>query len=46
MHDLVNDPQYAAVKTEMIAKLKAEQKRLGDPLDIDAPPKIAPGNSY
>lgn len=36
MHDLVEDPQYASVKTEMIALLKAEQKRLGDPLKIDA----------
>ncbi|MGI4758258.1 MAG: sulfatase-like hydrolase/transferase [Janthinobacterium lividum] len=46
MHDLVDDPQYASVKTEMIARLKAEQRRLGDPLDIDAPPAVAPGNSY
>ena len=46
MHDLVNDPAYASVKTEMIAKLKAMQARLGDPLDIDAPPMVRAGDSY
>jgi choline-sulfatase len=36
MHDLTDDPAYADVKKQMIARLKAEQQRLGDPLDIDA----------
>jgi choline-sulfatase len=46
MHDLVEDPMYAGVKTEMIAKLKAMQAKLGDPLNIDAPPAIKQGDSY
>lgn len=46
MHDLIDAPQYASVKTDMIALLKREQKRLGDPLDIDAPPTVKPGDSY
>jgi choline-sulfatase len=46
MHDLAADPAYAGLKTEMITKLKAMQARLGDPLDIDAPPTVKPGDSY
>ena len=46
MHDLVSDPEYAGVKAEMIAKLKAMQAKLGDPLDIDAPPAVKGGDSY
>ena len=46
MHDLIDTPQYATVRTEMIARLKAEQARLGDPLNIDAPPQVQPGNAY
>lgn len=46
MHDLVDVPAYASVKQELIATLKAKQKELGDPMDIDHPAKIAPGNSY
>ncbi len=30
MHDLVDDPAYADVKQELIAKLKEKQKQLGD----------------
>jgi choline-sulfatase len=41
MHDLVDDPAYAGVKQELIQKLKAKQKELGDPLDIDHPPKAS-----
>lgn len=37
MHDLVNDPAYAEVKQDLIAKLKELQKKLGDPMDIDHP---------
>jgi choline-sulfatase len=39
MHDLVNDPAYARVKQGLIQKLKTKQKELGDPMDIDHPPK-------
>jgi choline-sulfatase len=46
MHDLIDNQQYMSVKADMIALLKAEQKRLGDPLDIDVPPTVLPGNSY
>jgi arylsulfatase A-like enzyme len=46
MHDLVNDPAYAEVKTSLIAKLKAKQKELGDWMDIDHPPQVAPGKEY
>jgi choline-sulfatase len=37
MHDLVDDPAYAAVKQELITKFKAMQKELDDPMDIDHP---------
>jgi len=37
MHDLVDDPVYAEVKRDLIAKLKELQKQLGDPMDIDHP---------
>jgi choline-sulfatase len=43
MHDLVDNPAYATVKQELIQKLKVKQKELGDPLDIDHPPKPAQG---
>jgi arylsulfatase A-like enzyme len=46
MRDLVDDPGYASVKTEMIAKLKAMQVKLGDPLNIDNPPVVKPSDSY
>jgi arylsulfatase A-like enzyme len=44
MHDLVDDPAYAEVKSSLIAKLKQKQKELGDPMDIDHPQKVAPGS--
>jgi arylsulfatase A-like enzyme len=37
MHDLVDNPAYAEVKRDLIAKLKDMQKQLGDPMDIDHP---------
>lgn len=37
MHDLVDNPAYADVKHELIAKLKEKQRQLGDPMDIDHP---------
>ena len=46
MHDLVDDPAYASVKADLTAQLKAMQKRLGDPIDIDNPPLVKAGNSY
>jgi arylsulfatase A-like enzyme len=46
MHDLVDDPNYASVKTDMIIRLKKMQADLGDPVSIDNPPHVAPGNSY
>jgi choline-sulfatase len=39
MHDLVDDPAYVGVKKDLIQKLKAKQKELGDPMDIDHPPE-------
>ena len=44
MHDLVDDPAYAEVKSSLIAKLKQKQKELGDPMDIDHPQKVAAGS--
>ena len=46
MHDLIDDPVYAEVKASMIAKLKAKQAELGDPLSLEHPPKVGSGNSY
>ena len=46
IHDLVDDPAYAGVKTAMIAKLKAIQATLGDPLKIDAPPQVKQSNNF
>ena len=46
MHDLIDDPAYASVKTEMIARLRSKQAELGDPVSLDNPPRVAPGNSY
>ncbi len=46
MHDLADDPSYAGVKSEMIAKLKQQQKELGDPMDIDNPPKAGSGHNF
>lgn len=46
MHDLVDDPAYAQLKVELIAKLKQKQRELDDPMDIDHPKHVAPGNSY
>lgn len=40
MHDLVDDPAYAQVKADLIARLKAKQKELGDFMDIDHPQKV------
>ena len=37
IHDLVADPAYGSVKTEMIARLKSLQHEVGDKLDIDKP---------
>jgi arylsulfatase A-like enzyme len=34
MHDLVNDPAYAQVKQDLIHRLMAKQKELGDPLEL------------
>ena len=46
MHDLVEDPAYASVKADMIARLKKKQTELGDPISLENPPHVAPGNSY
>lgn len=46
MHDLVDDPGYAAVKKDLIARLRQKQKELGDPLNIDEPKKAAARNDY
>ena len=46
MHDVIDDPAYSVVKTSMIAKLKAKQAELGDPVLLDSPPHVGPGNSY
>jgi len=46
MHDLIGDPEYAEVKAQMIAKLKAKQRELDDPMDIDHPQSVKPGNDY
>ena len=40
MHDLVDDPAYAQIKVELIAKLKAKQKELGDFMDIENTQKV------
>jgi arylsulfatase A-like enzyme len=45
-HDLIDDPSYASVKTEMIAHLKNLQAQLGDPISLDHPPEVKPGNMY
>ncbi|MDE1177918.1 MAG: sulfatase-like hydrolase/transferase [Edaphobacter sp.] len=41
MHDLVDEPAYATVKQELIQKLKAKQKELDDPMDIDHPKQVS-----
>jgi choline-sulfatase len=41
MYDLVDDPAYAQVKADLIARLKAKQKELGDFMDIDHPQKVS-----
>ena len=46
MHDLVDDPSYATVKRDLVAALKKKQKDLGDPMDIDQPSAVPPGNNY
>ncbi|RRA48168.1 sulfatase-like hydrolase/transferase [Acidipila sp. EB88] len=46
MHDVVDDPAYAEVKTELIATLKKTQRDLGDTMDIDHPQPVGAGNSY
>lgn len=46
MHDLVDDPEYASVKKDLIEKLKAKQKELGDPMDIEHPEVVKAGNDY
>ncbi len=46
MHDVVNDPAYATAKADMIARLKKMQAELGDPISIDNPPAVKPGDSY
>ena len=43
MHDLSDDPAYASVKADLIAKLKQKQHELGDTLDIDNPRKATEG---
>lgn len=43
MHDLVDDPSYAEVKSSLIAKLKQKQQELGDAMNIDHPQKVAVG---
>ena len=35
MHDLVDDPAYAHIQTDLIAMLKAKQKEPGDFMDIE-----------
>jgi len=37
MHDLVDDPAYAQVKSDLIRRLKQMQHELDDPLSIDKP---------
>lgn len=46
MHDLVDDPAYASVKTDLIRRLKEKQHELGDTMDLDHPVKAPEGNSY
>jgi arylsulfatase A-like enzyme len=46
MHDLVDDPAYATVKQDLIATLKAKQRELGDPMDIDHPGPVSRGNNF
>lgn len=46
MHDLVDDPAYSDVRVNLLAQLKTKQAELGDPLSLDTPPRIAPGDSY
>jgi arylsulfatase A-like enzyme len=46
MHDLSNDPAFASVKDDMISRLKKMQHDLGDPISLDNPPHVAPGNMY
>jgi len=43
MHDLVDDPSYASTKQQLIAELKAMQKKLGDSMDIDHPQAMRKG---
>jgi arylsulfatase A-like enzyme len=45
-HDLVDDPAYATAKADMIVRLKKMQAELGDPISLDNPPAVKPGNSY
>lgn len=42
MHDLIDDPGYAEVKSDLIARLKRQQQEWGDPLSLDHPPEVAP----
>lgn len=46
MHDLVDDPAYTTVKQNLIAALKAKQKELDDPMNIDHPAVVPAGNNY
>jgi arylsulfatase A-like enzyme len=46
MHDLVDDPAYAEVKVNLIAKLKQTQRELNDPMDIDHPQPVGARDDY
>lgn len=46
MHDLVDDPAYATVKSDMVSRLTKMQRALGDPISLNNPPKVGPGNNY
>lgn len=39
MHDLVDDPEYATVKADLIAKLHEMQYKLGDPMVVAKTPR-------
>ena len=44
MHDLVDDPKYRQIKRELMERLLAKQKELGDPMVVAAAPH-GPGHA-
>ncbi len=45
MHDRIDDPAYADVRSDLVRRLKQQQRSWGDPLSLDDPPKASDRDS-